>query len=214
VQVWHVWTGLFAALGGLLAGVVVDWAISRYVENGSTRRRVIVMLATAAVFAALGLRFGPSAVLPAYLYLGAISVALTPIDIALQRLPDPFTLPSYLVGIALLAAAIPVSDHGPEVLVIALIGMGVMWLIYFVQHFVAPNAMGRGDVKLAGVLGLYLGWLGLDAWLHGLLAGFILGGLFSLGAMLVGKKGRKSHIPYGPFMIIGALGSILFYAGA
>ncbi len=210
----HLWTALFAGLGGLVAGFVVDWSISRYLEGGSAKRRVIVALATAAVFATFGLRFGPTAVLPAYLYLAAISVALTPIDIALQRLPDPFTLPSYLVGAAMLGLAALFVDGGGMRFAFAVVGMGALWLLYFVQHFFAPNAMGRGDVKLAGVLGLYLGWLGADAWLHGVLAGFILGGLFSVGAMLTGKKGRKSHIPYGPFMLVGALGSMLFYAGA
>jgi prepilin signal peptidase PulO-like enzyme (type II secretory pathway) len=202
-----------AGVGGLVVGFFLDWAISRYLPDGSPRRKIYVMLATGVVFAALGLRFGPVPALPAYLYLGAISVALTPLNIALQRLPDPFTLPSYLVGPALLGAAAPFTADGLRLFVYALIGMAALWVIYFVQHFLAPHAMGRGDLKLSGVLGLYLGWLGYDPWLYGVLAGFILGGLFSVGAMISGRKGRKSYIPFGPFMIVGALGSILVMAG-
>lgn len=204
---------VIAAAVGLVVGFLVDWAISRYLPDGTVRRKVLVVLATAAVFGALGLRFGPAPALPAFLYLGAISVALTPIDIKLQRLPDPFTLPSYLVGAAALGAAAPFTAYGLRLFINALIGMAVLWVIYFVQHFIAPHAMGRGDLKLSGVLGLYLGWLGYDPWLFGVLGGFIAGGLFSVGAMITKRKGRKSLIPFGPFMLLGALGSILVYAG-
>jgi prepilin signal peptidase PulO-like enzyme (type II secretory pathway) len=215
----HVWTAVIAGIGGLAAGLIVDWSISRYLPDGSRRRLLIVVLSTGLLFAALGLRLGPVAALPAFLYLAGISVALTPIDMALQRLPDPFTLPSYLVGAALLGAAIPFTDAGGPRAVYAVIGLAAMWLIYALQYYGAQllfnlEAIGFGDVKLSGVLGLYLGWLGYDAWMFGLLGGFFTGGIVSVIALITRKKGRKSHIPFGPFMLIGALGAILLAAGA
>lgn len=214
----HEWTAVLAGAAGLGAGFIVDWSISRYLPDGSRRRLIIVVLSTGLLFAALGLRFGLVPDLPAFLYLGAISVALTPIDMALQRLPDPFTLPSYLVGAALLGVAVPFTEDGGPRAVYALFGLAAMWLLYAVQYYGAQllfrvEALGWGDVKLSGVLGLYLGWLGYEAWVFGLLGGFITGGLVSVFVLITRRKGRKSHIPFGPFMIIGALGSILLVAG-
>ena len=65
--------------------------------------------------------------------------------------------------------------------------------------------MGFGDVKLAGVLGMYLGWLGWGAVVVGGFLGFLLGGVVGGGLMLARKAGRKSAIPFGPFMVAGAL---------
>ena len=65
--------------------------------------------------------------------------------------------------------------------------------------------MGFGDVKLAGVLGLYLGWLGWGVLVVGGFLGFLLGAVVGGGLMLASKAGRKTQIPFGPFMISGAL---------
>ena len=69
--------------------------------------------------------------------------------------------------------------------------------------------MGFGDVKLAGVLGLYLGWLGWTELVVGAFASFLLGGLADLALMATGRAGRKSHLPFGPYMLLGALLAIL-----
>jgi len=70
--------------------------------------------------------------------------------------------------------------------------------------------MGFGDVKLAGVLGLYLGWLGWAEVVSGGFLGFLFGGVIGLGLMAVRRAGRKSQIPFGPFMLAGALVAILW----
>jgi leader peptidase (prepilin peptidase)/N-methyltransferase len=70
--------------------------------------------------------------------------------------------------------------------------------------------MGFGDVKLAGVLGLYLGWLGWAEVVAGGFLGFLLGGVIGLGLMAVRRADRKSQIPFGPFMLAGALVAILW----
>ena len=169
-----------------------------------------VELATAALFGALAWRFGPHAVLPAYLYLGAISVALALIDIDVHRLPNAIVLPSYAVAAVLLfVPAVVLGDWNQ--LVRAVLGGLALFAFYFLLVFVYPAGMGFGDVKLAGVLGIYLGWLGWGVLLVGGFLGFLLGGVVGGAMMAVRKAGRKSKIPFGPFMLAGAL--VAIFAG-
>jgi leader peptidase (prepilin peptidase)/N-methyltransferase len=166
-----------------------------------------VVAATAVVLALLAWRIGWAPELAAYLYLGAVGVPLAFIDVALKRLPDPLTLPSYVIGAALLGLAM----DGPR-FTHALIGMVAGFVLYAVQWVIVPGQLGLGDVKLAGVLGLYLGWLGRTAWFTGVLAGFLFGGGYALALLVTRRAGRKSTIPFGPFMLAGALAGILLYA--
>jgi leader peptidase (prepilin peptidase)/N-methyltransferase len=69
--------------------------------------------------------------------------------------------------------------------------------------------MGFGDVKLAGVLGLFLGWLGWGEVISGGFLGFLFGGVVGVGLIMARRAGRKSQIPFGPFMLAGALVAIL-----
>jgi leader peptidase (prepilin peptidase)/N-methyltransferase len=112
------------------------------------------------------------------------------------------TLPSYPVGIVLLGiAAIAQDGHTPFVR--ALLGMLVLFAFYAILWFVYPGGMGLGDVKLSGVLGLYLGWLGWGQLVVGAFSAFVLGGLVGIGVIVFGGGSRKSKVPFGPFMIIG-----------
>jgi leader peptidase (prepilin peptidase)/N-methyltransferase len=165
-------------------------------------RYPLVEAATAALFVALALRFGQSLELPAYLYLAAVGIALTLIDLDVKRLPDVLTLPSYGVGAVLLGVA---SLHDGHSLLRALLGAAAMFSIYFALCFAYPAGMGFGDVKLSGVLGLYTAWLGWNVWGAGLLLGFFLGGFFGIGLIMLKRGGRKTAVPFGPFMIGGAL---------
>jgi prepilin signal peptidase PulO-like enzyme (type II secretory pathway) len=202
-----VWLVPLCALGGAVAGGIGAPLATRYFERPMGRARLAIAVTTAVVFGLLAWRVA-HAELPAYLYLAAVGVLLAYVDVAVKRLPDPFTLPSYLIGPLLLGVAVLV-DGRPMRLAYALLGLGVLWLLYAVQHFVAPGAIGWGDVKLAGVLGLYLGWLGASAWWLGTLAGFVLGGLYAAFLLLTRRGTRKSEIPFGPFMLAGALIGIL-----
>lgn len=192
------------AAAGLAVGRFAGHLARPYCGGRSVRRERAIMLVSAGVFGVLGWRFGPVPVLPALLYLGAVGTLLLFIDLAVKRLPDPFTLPSYGVGAALLALAVPFADDGGRRLVHALIGMAALWGLYAIQHFLLPDAMGRGDVKLAGVLGLYLGWFGQPTWVAGTLLGFVLGGLAGVFLLVTRRAGLKTDFPYGPFMLAGA----------
>ena len=177
-------------------------------QHPISARYPIVEAGTAGLFAVMALRFGDDWVLPAYLYLAAVGLALALIDLDCKRLPDVLTLPSYPVAALLLgAAALLGSDSGsfPK----ALLGGAAMFAVYFALAFAYPAGMGFGDVKLSGVLGMYTAWLGWGAWAVGLFLGFLLGGLFGIALIALKKGGRKTAVPFGPFMLLGVLIAIL-----
>jgi leader peptidase (prepilin peptidase)/N-methyltransferase len=172
-------------------------------------RYPLVELGTAVLFVGFALHFGIHADLPAYLYLAAVGLSLAMIDLDLQRLPDALTLPSYPVGLGLLGLAAAVDD-APHAFVRALLGMACLFGFYALVWFVYPAGMGLGDVKLSGVLGLYLGWLGWGQLVVGAFAAFAIGAAVSIAIVVLKDAGRKTRIPFGPFMLAGALVGIFF----
>jgi leader peptidase (prepilin peptidase)/N-methyltransferase len=191
---------------------VISWLLLRAkcrdCGEGFSARYPLVELGTAAVFVVLALRIGLHADLPAFLYLGGIGVALALIDLDVKRLPNSIVLPSYPVSAALLGvAAIAQDDAGAYVR--ALLGMAALFAFYFLLVFIYPAGMGFGDVKLAGVLGLFLGWLGWGEVISGGFLGFLFGGVVGVGLMMARRAGRKSQIPFGPFMLAGALVAVI-----
>lgn len=198
---------------GFAAGLLMAPMAAPYVGGVPRRRRILMGAATAVLFGVLGWRPGADPVLPALLYLAAVGVLLGFIDVEVKRLPDRFTLPSYGLAAALLAVAAPFTGDGPQRFGHALIGMAALFALYFAQALIVPSGIGMGDVKLSGVLGLYLGWFGRDAWVLGLLAAYLLGGLAAAGIMIV-RRTRKGEFPFGPCMLAGALVSVLAFAAA
>jgi leader peptidase (prepilin peptidase)/N-methyltransferase len=171
-------------------------------------RYPLVEVATAVLFGVMAWRFGLDPVLPAYLYLAAVGLALALIDLDCKRLPDALTLPSYPVAAVLLVVADLLGSDSGEALR-ALLGGAAMFAVYFALCFAYPAGMGFGDVKLAGVLGLYTAWLGWGAWGVGLFLGFFLGGLFGIALIVLRRGGRKTAVPFGPFMLLGVLVAVL-----
>jgi leader peptidase (prepilin peptidase)/N-methyltransferase len=186
---------------------VVSWLVlrgrCRHCAGPISVRYPLVEAGTGLLFAVVGLARGFSPDAPALLYLAAITVALALIDLDTRRLPNAIVLPSYPVAAALLALAAWVGGDWPA-LGRAAIACAVLYAFYFVLMFVYPAGMGFGDVKLAGVLGLYLGWVGWGAVLVGAFGAFLLGGVVSVGLIATGRATRKSGIPFGPFMLAGA----------
>ncbi|MGH3095706.1 MAG: prepilin peptidase [Streptosporangiales bacterium] len=215
MSAWPMALALLAGLAGLVAGLhAVARLRSRPIVSAwrvevRRPRDVVVPLAAAVACALLAVRFGTSPVLPAYLYLAIVAMPLAAIDVEHHRLPDVLTLPSYPIALALLGAAAFLVPAGTRHLVMALIGMAALWSLYAVLYLLAPKGIGRGDVKLAGVLGIYLGWLGPDAWVLGAFAGPVLGGLFGLALVVTRRGSRRTLIPFGPFMLAGTLAAVL-----
>jgi leader peptidase (prepilin peptidase)/N-methyltransferase len=163
-----------------------------------------VELITAALFAIVAARLGPAAVLPAFLYFTAIGVALTVIDLDVRRLPNAIVLPSYPVLAVLLGAAAAV-DGDWWALARAAIGAAALFGFFFAVAFAYPAGMGFGDVKLAGLIGGVLAYLSWAALVVGAFAGFLLGAVVGVALMVAGRGNRKTAVPFGPFMVAGAL---------
>lgn len=195
---------------------VIGWRrlLERCCPDEASRGSVVPGLLTAAVFVVMAVRFGPSPVLPAFCFLGAIGVALAFIDAGHHRLPDALTLPAYPVALVLLGVAAPTVRDGGHHFVVALIGLAAAWLLFLIQALIYPAGIGWGDVKLSGVLGLYLGWLGVGALVAGLFAGYLLAALTGLALLAARRATRRSQIPFGPFLLAGTLVAIvLSYSG-
>ncbi len=191
---------------------VVSWLLlrgrSRCCGLPISRRYPLVEAGTAVAFAGVGAWVGASWVLPALLYLAGLSVALALIDIDVHRLPDVIVLPSYPVAAVLLAGAALAEDRLDR-LARAAVGAVLLYLFYRLLKLVADlvygaGGFGMGDVKLAGLLGGYLAFDGWAALAAGTFAGFLVGGVVSLGLLATGRAGRRTAIPFGPYMLVGA----------
>jgi leader peptidase (prepilin peptidase)/N-methyltransferase len=149
------------------------------------------------------------AALPAYLFFAWLAVALVWIDVDVHRLPDGLVLPAYPALLVLLVcASVGAGDWRP--MRDALVAMAGLYVLYFLMALASPASLGFGDVKLSGLIGLVLGWLGLGTALLGLLAGFVAGGLIAIVMLVAQRAGLRSHIAFGPAMIIGALLALAF----
>ncbi|WP_439692972.1 prepilin peptidase [Curtobacterium sp. SP.BCo] len=174
-----------AALFAVVAGIV----LARAVGAGATLAPTVGMLV-------------------ALLYLMAITVALALIDVDTHRLPDKIVLPAYGV-LAVLLAVTSATSGDWWALARGGIGMLVLLAVYFALAVAVPGGMGMGDVKLAGVLGLVLAYLGWGPLAVGAFGGFALGAIFAIGLLAARRAKRGSGIPFGPWMLAGAWLGIL-----
>jgi leader peptidase (prepilin peptidase)/N-methyltransferase len=195
---------------------VAGWLVLRgrcaHCDCRISPRYPLIELGTAALFVAITVRFGFSPQLPAYLYLTAVAVALAVIDFDVQRLPDSIVLPSYVVGVLLLMPAGAVGDNWWSA-ARGLLAMGMLFAVYLALAMAYPGGMGFGDVKLAGLLGLFLGWISWGSVLVATFGAFLLGGIAGIALLAAHRATRKSAIPFGPFMLAGAF-LALFFAGS
>ncbi|NPV28511.1 MAG: prepilin peptidase [Firmicutes bacterium] len=173
----------------------------RYCRTPISPRYLLVELLTGAVFAALFYRFGPTPALAKYLFLGAVLIAATFIDLEHYLIPDRLVLAG-LAGAAVLGFA--AGDVGIwSALAGCAAGAGFLLLVVVISK----GGMGGGDVKLAAVTGLFLGWpLGS----LGIFLGACVGGLVAFFLLLFRIKGRKDPLPFGPFIALGSFLALLW----
>lgn len=211
-----------SAIGSWQNVPVVSWLLlrgrCRACGEPISVRYPLVELATAALFAAVAWWvLAPEAAnlaagiftFAAFAWFAAASVALALIDLDTRRLPNVIVLPSLIVLAALLAAA-AIASGDVAALGRAAIGGAALYAFYLLLTIIRPGAMGGGDVKLAAVVGLMLAWVGWGAFTVGAFAAFLLGGVVGLALMVRGQATRKTAIPFGPFMLVGAWLGIFF----
>ncbi len=209
-----------SALLGLAVGPVIDVVVTRVPQRlpvfGAEaraalqpRRAGVLAVACSALFAGVAAPLGDSWVLPAYLVLAAGLVALSLIDLEHYLLPNRIVYP--LTGAVLVLVTIgAVGDGDGSALVTALLGGVAGFVALGVLHLVSPRSMGFGDVKLAFVLGVALGWLGWGELVLGLFLGFLYGAIVGATLMALRLRGRKDHVPFGPFLAAGTLTAVLW----
>ncbi|MEU0024959.1 A24 family peptidase [Streptomyces sp. NPDC006335] len=166
---------------------------------------------TALLCAVLAAATGTRPEIAVWLLLAPVGVLLAVVDLRVRRLPDPLTLPLAAAALALLGVVSFVPEH-TGTWSHALFGALALGAGYYVLWRINPGGMGFGDVKLALGAGAVLGWYGWDTVLLGTFAGFLLGALYGGALVLLGKAGRKTAIPFGPFLIAGAYAGLLIGA--
>ncbi|MFI9616041.1 prepilin peptidase [Streptomyces sp. NPDC052023] len=174
-------------------------------------RSVWPALFTALLCAALATVTGPRPELGVWLLFTPAGVLLAAVDLRVQRLPDPLTLPLAAGALALLGVASLVPGHAGD-LGTALLGSLALGGFYFLLFLINPAGMGFGDVKLALGAGAVLGWYGWGAVLLGTFAAFVCGAVYGGALIVVRKAGRKTAIPFGPFLLAGAFAGLLLGA--
>jgi leader peptidase (prepilin peptidase)/N-methyltransferase len=165
---------------------------------------LIVEVATATLFVLFGLKFGADPVLPAYCVLGAALVALVWIDLHEFRLPREITYTAFVLSLAIMVVATLVDDETGK-LWDALLGAGIALAIMGAIYVASRGGMGDGDVRLAPLLGLHLGYLKPGIVPIGLFLGFLIGAVVGVALMSVSKAGRKTALPFGPFLAAGTV---------
>jgi leader peptidase (prepilin peptidase)/N-methyltransferase len=165
------------------------------------------------VFALFVGALGPVAVVAvslAYVWFAVASIVLAVIDARTHRLPNAWVMPGYPVFGALLVVACLAGAPWSSLLRAA-IGGAALFAFYLLLR-AAGGGMGGGDVKLAGVVGIALGWAGWSALAVGAFAGFVFGGVYGALLLATRRAGRRTAVAFGPWMLLGAWTGILLGA--
>jgi len=192
---------------------VVSWLLlkgrCRTCAEPISGRYPAVELATAVLFAATAFRLGADWALPAFLVVVAGLVAISAVDLELFIVPNRILYPTLFVAALLFVLAAAADGRWSDARTAAL-GGALGWGLLLVIHLVSPAGMGFGDVRLAGLIGMALGWLSVGHVLVGLFLAFLAAAVIGVALIVTGVKGRKDKVPFGPFLATGAMLAILF----
>ncbi|HEY5304048.1 MAG TPA: prepilin peptidase [Acidimicrobiales bacterium] len=193
---------------------VVSWLIlkgkCRNCHTSISKRYPLIEVAGGALFAGAGARLGFTWALPAFLVFLASLLTLACIDAELLVLPKRIVYPSLFMVGGLLVMAAAITNQWDRLGTAALCALG-WWAVFFLLNFASPRLLGFGDVRLALVLGLALGWLGIRYVLLAFFAANLIGALIGIGLIVTKRISRQQQIPYGVFLALGA--ALAIYAG-
>ena len=186
--------------------------------SAATARRVhstLAELAAGLALAVVAARASSAWELAALAWLVLLAVPLSLIDVAVHRLPDPLTASAFVGTLALLAVT-ALADRQPGHLGRAAIGAVALACFYLILSVIRPSGLGLGDAKLAASTGAALGWVNWQALLSGTLVAFALAGVYGGALLALHRATRTSHLPLGPFILLGTLAAIAFeqYVGS
>lgn len=210
--------GLLGVPAGMFANLLIDRVPEKQPllplpELGSllrTPRYALVVAVTAVLFAGTVVRFRADWVIPAYLVFFVCLVAVTVIDFERQIIPNRIVYPTIFAAIPLLALA-ALAGHDWTRFGHAVMGASLAWVALLVIHLISPAGMGFGDVRLAFVLGLFLGWISLGHVVTGLFLGVLLISVVGLTLSLLRLRSLQDHIAFGPFLAGGS--TLAVFAG-
>jgi leader peptidase (prepilin peptidase) / N-methyltransferase len=191
-------------LGPWLARVSVRLARRDGTVPASAVRTVattgVLAVALAGALALGGLR--PATV--AFAWAAAAGVVLAAVDLAVHRLPDRVTFPAGAGIAAALLVDAAVLGTWPALLR-AVLAASAAFGLAALGALVSPRGLGYGDVKLLGLLGLVLGWVGWGALVAGVFLGLLTGAVVSLVLLATGRAGWRTALPFGPPLLVGAV---------
>jgi len=165
---------------------------------------LILELVTGLLFGMFAWKFGLDWALPAYCVLAVGLVGLSWIDLKTKRLPRKIIYVTAAIGVPLLCVA-ALARHEPERIWMALVGAGSALAFMAIVYAASRGGMGDGDVRLSPLLGAYLGWLNPGLVAVGLFIGFLTGAVVGVAMMATGRAGRKTAVPFGPFLALGTI---------
>lgn len=208
---------LVLVLAAGLVGAVVGWFLPRVVlryspvtgEPTPAPSHSLLAVTTAAIFVLVAAFFGLSWQLPAYLFFAAVAVVLTVIDLRHHLLPNAVVLPALGIGFVLLALA-ATGENAWGSLLRAVLGALALFVLYLILALISPAGLGMGDVKLAAVLGLFLGFQGWGALFVGAVLASVVGMVVGLAVLASRRGGLRSDVPFGPSMLAGALVAVVW----
>jgi len=172
-------------------------------------RDALTEIVTALLFVAVALRVPSPWILPAYAVLAASMVAVTAIDLEHLRIPTRLIYGTALVGAPLLVLA-SAGTHRWSALITAAVGAAAAFAAFFALFTAVPKGIGFGDVRLAGLCGGFLGWVGYREVAAGVLLGFVLAGIPAVVLLLLHRVNRRTQFPFGPFLAGSTMITVLW----
>ena len=194
------------AAAGLLAGLPLRaFVLARY---GIKPPKLTVEVAAGVALAVAAARSASAWQAAALCWLMLCAVALTFIDIAVRRLPDPLTGGAFVGVLGVYGVAALAGGH-PGQLGRAAVAAAALCGFYLLLFLIRPSGMGLGDIKLAASLGAALGWQGWQPVAAATFLTFVAAAFYGIALLVLRRATRTTQFPLGPFMVLGALAAIL-----
>jgi leader peptidase (prepilin peptidase)/N-methyltransferase len=187
-----------------------DGPAAGLVPTGRSRgRQAAAAVVTGALFGAEAAHFGRDLIVAPFCVFFAMLVAVSMTDLSHRLVPRRLVYPA-MVAVAALLVATSAVDHRWHSLVGSVIAGAVAFGLFFAIWWFVPRGMGYGDVRLAGAIGFTVGYLSLLHAYVAFLAGFLVGTVFGLIVATASSSGRKTRIPFGPSLAVGAAFAVLW----